>query len=185
MSNNDNDNKLRIIGGNWRRRKISFPEGNDIRPTPDRVRETLFNWLQFDISGTRCLELYAGSGILSLEAFSRGASHITLVEQSRIICSYLTQTMGQLGVRNDQHSIDCTRARDFLKSPALIRYDILFLDPPFGSDELEIVEPLIPGVLHDNSFVYVENSSRPGHTFAGLTRHREGKAGKVFFALYR
>lgn len=185
MSNNDNDNKLRIIGGNWRRRKISFPEGNDIRPSPDRVRETLFNWLQFDVAGTRCLELYAGSGILSLEALSRGAAHITLVEKSKVICSYLSRTMGQLDVLNDQYDLDCARAQDFLVRHPLNRYDILFLDPPFDSDELDTVEPLIPGVLHDNSFVYLENSRRPGQTFAGLTRHREGKAGKVFFALYR
>ncbi len=77
------DRTLRIIGGNWRGRKITFPEHDGIRPTGDRVRETLFNWLMHDIRGADCLDLFAGSGVLSIEALSRGANHVTLIETHR------------------------------------------------------------------------------------------------------
>ncbi len=90
------DRTLRIIGGNWRGRKITFPEHDDIRPTGDRVRETLFNWLMHDIRGADCLDLFAGSGVLSIEALSRGANHVTLIESNEAASSGISQNLALL-----------------------------------------------------------------------------------------
>ena len=93
-------NELRIIGGNWRGRKIRFPPVPGLRPTPDRVRETLFNWLRQDLEGTVCLDLYAGSGALGFEAASRAAARVVLVERSGDVCAALKQTRALLDARS-------------------------------------------------------------------------------------
>jgi 16S rRNA (guanine966-N2)-methyltransferase len=122
-------NKLRIIGGLWRSRQLHFVDAPGLRPTPARVRETLFNWLQMDIVGTRCLDLYAGSGALGFEAASRGAKAVTQVEQEISACQSLQQNAQALSAQ--QVTIVQKDVMRFLAGTAEI-YDIAFVDPPFG-----------------------------------------------------
>ena len=122
-------NKLNIIGGNWRSRKISFEDADGLRPTPARVRETLFNWLQYDILGSRCLDLYAGSGALSFEAASRGAKSVIQVENNPIACRSLKTNALSLGA--EQVKIVQSDVFRYLASDAQA-FDIVFIDPPFN-----------------------------------------------------
>lgn len=121
-------NRLRIIGGQWRSRVIDFPDVAGLRPTPNRVRETLFNWLQFDLAGARCLDLYAGSGALGLEALSRGAAGATLVEAHPAACQALRDNVRKLGAAAEVVQNEVMRYLAGNASP----YDLVFLDPPFG-----------------------------------------------------
>jgi 16S rRNA (guanine966-N2)-methyltransferase len=150
---------LRIIGGTWRGRKLRFPAGTDIRPTPDRVRETLFNWLGTRIAGARCLDLFAGSGALGLEALSRGAAHVTFVEQdvraARELALRLVEWQAEGGrvVRAD--------ALRFLAGPAE-PFAVVFLDPPFASELLPRAAGALAahGWLAPGALMYVESAAR-------------------------
>jgi 16S rRNA (guanine966-N2)-methyltransferase len=122
-------NKLRIIGGEWRSRQIDFYDAPGLRPTPARVRETLFNWLQYDIPGSRCLDLYAGSGALGFEAASRGAKSVVQVENNPDACRALKETAVKLAAT--QIKIVQSDAFRYLSGDAE-PFDIVFLDPPFG-----------------------------------------------------
>ncbi|WP_126452503.1 16S rRNA (guanine(966)-N(2))-methyltransferase RsmD [Sulfuriflexus mobilis] len=126
-------NTLRIIGGELRGRKLSFPDAKGLRPTPDRVRETLFNWLQAQVYGARCLDLFAGSGALGLEALSRGAAEVVFVERDGRVLQKLRENLLLLGQENGR----CIQAsaEQFLRGAAE-PFDIVFLDPPFQTDEL-------------------------------------------------
>src|SRR5215471_7790004 len=121
---------VRIIGGRWRGRKLRFPDASELRPTPDRVRETLFNWLGQDLSGRATLDPFAGSGALSLEALSRGAALAVAVERERKLVEALRDTAATLGARALE--IHCAEAFAFLaREPR--SFDVIFLDPPFDS----------------------------------------------------
>ncbi len=122
-------NKLRIIGGQWRSRQLKFTETPGLRPTPARVRETLFNWLQYDVAGSRCLDLYAGSGALGFEAASRGAVKVVQVEQDRDACRQLHTNAEALAAQ--QVKIVNSEVFRFLAGNAEI-FDLAFLDPPFA-----------------------------------------------------
>ncbi len=151
-------NKLRIIGGQWRGRKLEFPVIEAIRPTPDRVRETLFNWLQNDIVGARCLDLFAGSGALGLEALSRGAAHAVFVDREPRIGRYLRETLERLdSLAGDVHTADSLRWLATLAQP----FDIVFLDPPFGADVLPRVCQQLEsgGWLASEALIYIESAS--------------------------
>jgi 16S rRNA (guanine966-N2)-methyltransferase len=145
--------RLRIIGGRWRGSRIVFPPLAAIRPSPDRVRETLFNWLQQPIVGARCLDLFAGSGALGLEALSRGAAHVTFVDREPQIGRHLSQTLDRLGSRDATVVVD--DAQRFL-SRAPQPFDIVFLDPPFDSGVLEQVGARLQGWLAPGAHIYVE-----------------------------
>lgn len=123
--------QLRIIGGAWRGRKFRFPPVESIRPTPDRVRETLFNWLMGRVDGARALDLFAGSGALGLEALSRGAAEATFVERDASVARHLEGVLEALGARHARVVND--DALRFLRGPARA-CDLVFLDPPFDSD---------------------------------------------------
>lgn len=147
--------QVRIVGGRWRGRRIGFPERADLRPTPDRVRETLFNWLQPSISGAHCLDLFAGSGALGFEALSRGAARAVLVESDTAAAQALSATIAQLAataaelVRMD--------ALAFLSRPA-DAFDVVFLDPPFAQDLLpRCFELLCAGKwIKTGGLIYIE-----------------------------
>jgi 16S rRNA (guanine966-N2)-methyltransferase len=149
--------RLRIIGGRWRSVRIDFPPLEAIRPSPDRVRETLFNWLQSVIAGARCLDLFAGSGALGIEALSRGAAHVTFVDREARVGRHLAETLQRLGA-NDA-TIRTEDALRFLgRAPA--PFDVVFLDPPFSSGLLApVCDALRGGWLAPRAFVYVESSS--------------------------
>jgi len=155
-------NSVRIIGGGWRGRRISFPDVPGLRPTPDRVRETLFNWLQHDIAGARCLDLFAGSGALGLEALSRGAKELIFVEQSVAASRALQEQLARLGGERRGHVVEMGAAR-YLRGAAP-PFDIVFLDPPFGRDALAEYIPLLDSGhwLNPGSQVYLENEKAAG-----------------------
>ena len=179
-------NSLRIIGGEWRGRRIRFPAVPGLRPTPDRVRETLFNWLAGVIAGSRCLDLFAGSGALGLEALSRGARAVTFVEREREAAGRLRETTAALAP--ERSVVVETEAIAWLAGkPA--PYDIAFVDPPFGSNlQSAALEALMRGGwLAAGAFVYVEARAVDGMPAlpAGLVPHRSGRAGLVGYHLAR
>jgi 16S rRNA (guanine966-N2)-methyltransferase len=133
--------ELRIIAGQWRGRKLQFRDSEGLRPTPDRVRETLFNWLQSDLVGSRCLDLFAGSGALGFEAASRGAGKVLMIEKSTKTVSGIRENIEMLGA--DQIHVLCEDTMKFLVDAKNTReylsgklFDIVFLDPPYESDLL-------------------------------------------------
>lgn len=125
--------QIRIIGGEWRGRKLKVPHVPNLRPTPDRVRETLFNWLTPWIQGAHCLDPFAGSGALGFEALSRGASHVVMVDQSSVVTTLLQEELQMLKANNAE--VYRALAPNQLKQPAHL-FDIVFLDPPFQEDLL-------------------------------------------------
>lgn len=152
---------LRIIGGTWRGRRLRFPPQEQIRPTPDRVRETLFNWLGPYIVGTRCLDLFAGSGALGLEALSRGASHVTFVERDGVAVRELRARLAEWGAVGGQ--VEQREAVRFLGSPAQ-PFEIVFLDPPFAAGLLPQVASLLEQRhwLSAKALIYVETGADGG-----------------------
>lgn len=177
---------LRIIGGEWRGRRIRFPDEGGIRPTPDRVRETLFNWLMAKIPGSRCLDLFAGSGALGLEALSRGALHATFVERDHGNASSLRETATRLAPgRATVHEAD---ALAWLAGPPEA-FDVVFLDPPFTAGLLAEAMRLLEarGWLAADAFVYVEMPAKAGDLVlpAAWRAHRSGRAGAVGYHLAR
>jgi len=127
-------NSIRIIGGHHRGQKFPFPDVSGLRPTSDRIRETLFNWISPVIAGARCLDLFAGSGALAFEAISRGASEVIMVEQSSVAVRQLRTNLGLF--KTDQSSIVQADALSYLDSITK-PFDIIFLDPPFAQDVLQ------------------------------------------------
>ncbi|HEX2585450.1 MAG TPA: 16S rRNA (guanine(966)-N(2))-methyltransferase RsmD, partial [Steroidobacteraceae bacterium] len=157
-------NRLRIIGGRWRGSKLNFPNIDAIRPTPDRVRETLFNWLQTDISNARCLDLYAGSGALGLEALSRGASAVTFVDREPAIGKYLRDTLQRLD-GNGGNVITMDSSHYLTQTPTL--FDVVFLDPPFAAATKQqllsnLFAQLENGWLAPHAWIYIECPSDMG-----------------------
>lgn len=173
------DNRVRIVGGDWRSRKIPFPDKYDIRPTPDRVRETLFNWLGQTLYGKTCLDLFAGSGALGFEAASRGAEKVVMVEKNRDVARSIAENAKALGC--NRLDLVCMDAIKFLDSDSRI-YDVIFLDPPFGSNYLPLLWSKLEDRLADDGVVYAEAGEFP-EVPAGWTVLKSGKAGKVNFRL--
>jgi 16S rRNA (guanine966-N2)-methyltransferase len=152
---------LRIIGGTWRGRKLRFPAGAAIRPTPDRVRETLFNWLGAAVRGARCLDLFAGSGALGLEALSRGAAHVTFIERDATAARELRMRL--LEWQAVDAYVERTDALRYLAGEAR-PFDIVFLDPPFASELLSHAAALLEERhwLKAGALIYVECAAREG-----------------------
>ncbi|MBK9161872.1 MAG: 16S rRNA (guanine(966)-N(2))-methyltransferase RsmD [Nitrosomonadales bacterium] len=172
-------NKVRIIGGEMRSRIITFPDAEGLRPTPDRVRETLFNWLGQTLHGRSCLDLFAGSGALGFEAASRGAGRVVMVEKNPRVAKALQDNVRKLGCGNV-----FVRAQDGLELAAndALRYDVIFLDPPFDSDYLPRLLEILPQRLNENGRLYVES----GAAIAVPPPWQEiksGKAGQVQYKL--
>jgi 16S rRNA (guanine966-N2)-methyltransferase len=154
--------QLRIIGGQWRRRSIAVLEQPGLRPTPDRVRETLFNWLAPDIEQAICLDLFAGSGILGFEALSRGAAHVTMLDNNPSVVAHLKKIAQNFTIAPQHLAIYCQSASHWLKALPAQGYDIIFIDPPFASDLLvKILTQLIhyPGI-GPNTLLYVETAAQ-------------------------
>jgi 16S rRNA (guanine966-N2)-methyltransferase len=179
-----NSGKVRIIAGQWRRRLLRVPDVEGLRPTPDRVRETLFNWLSGDIGGARCLDLYAGSGALGFEAASRGAAAVTLVERDQRAVACMREEVEILGARQIQ--VVHADARAWLEGEAT-PFDIVFLDPPFGGDDLVPVCHALErgGWLAAGAVVYLESRDAPEPPAlpAAWRILRRQKAGQVRYHL--
>ena len=175
--------QVRIIGGKHRGRKLSVADAPGLRPTPDRVRETLFNWLGQNLSGWHCLDLFAGSGALGFEAASRGAASVALVEQAPHVAKGLqaaAAVLNEPGLR-----VICADALAYLARPNPSPLDLVFLDPPYGQGWLDrIIMPLLPH-LADGARLYMESEQPlPEQPAPGLTCIRQGKAGQVHYYLY-
>lgn len=179
--------ELNIIGGDWRSRKLRFPDAGGVRPTSARTRETLFNWLANDIPGSHCLDLFSGSGALGLEALSRGAASATLVEHDRALADALRSNLTLL--KSPDGLVVCQSVEQFLARPAPRPFDIIFMDPPFRQGWLERLLPVLAegGWAAAGGFVYVEYESERASPVApaGWLLHREKSAGQVSYCLFR
>lgn len=184
-------NQLRIIGGEWRGRKLRFPDAPNLRPTPDRVRETIFNWLMPVIHGARCLDLFAGSGALGLEALSRGAAFTLFVDSHKKVTQALQAHLELLNA-NDKAEVNQNDSIKFLKNPCDIKdhaYDLVFLDPPYHLDLMEKAIPLLEehNWLTPNAMLYLEIEKRqslpelPGN----WEKLKEKTAGEVNYFLFQ
>ena len=166
---------MRIIGGQWRSRIVHFPDEPSLRPTPDRLRETLFNWLGQDLTGKVCLDLFAGSGALGFEAASRGARQVVMVEQDAGVYRQLRETQATLSAEQvEMHRAD---AFGFLKADTRL-YDVVFLDPPFRLGWLPRLLPLLPLRLGSEARVYVE-TEEPDIRSEGFEVLKQTRAGQV------
>jgi 16S rRNA (guanine(966)-N(2))-methyltransferase RsmD len=174
-------NRVRIIGGAWRSRLVQFAPRPDLRPTPDRVRETLFNWLGQDLGGKTCLDLFAGSGALGFEAASRRAVRVVMVERDPVVFQALMASRAAL----DAAVVELRRADalEFLRTDGDV-YDVVFVDPPYRSDLWPQVALLLPRHLAPGALVYLE---RPGRTgpLPGWEVWRQGRAGQVAYQLLK
>jgi 16S rRNA (guanine966-N2)-methyltransferase len=175
---------VRIIGGRWKRTPLPVPHKPGLRPTPSRVRETLFNWLGQDLSGWRCCDAFAGSGALGLEAASRGASQVSLIEQNAQLVAQLQRLCTQLKASG----VSVQRADALAVLPTLSGLDVVFLDPPFeaGPALIESALRAASAAIKPEGWVYVESPSAwTNEALApmGLTLHKQGRAGAVYFAL--
>jgi 16S rRNA (guanine966-N2)-methyltransferase len=150
-------NSVRIIGGKWRGRRVAFPDLPGLRPTPDRVRETLFNWLQHSLAGADCLDLFAGSGALGLEALSRGAREVVFVEQAPLAARNLQAQLMRLEACAKARIMEMDAACYLRTAPQA--FHIVFMDPPFGKDALPQYVALLDagGWVSSGSLVYLEN----------------------------
>jgi 16S rRNA (guanine966-N2)-methyltransferase len=172
--------RVRIIAGEWRGRKIAVPTGTRVRPTPDRVRETLFNWLQRSLPGARCLDLYAGTGVLGFEALSRGAAQVTFVERDATLAAALAATARALRA---QPEIVRRDALAYLRERPAARFDVVFLDPPF-SEPIAPLLALLPPWLAPHAVVYVERGRGEGlPDAAGARWLKRSRAGAVEYGL--
>lgn len=177
-------NRFRIVSGEWRGRRLPFPEVDGLRPTPDRVRETVFNWLGPRCVGAEVLDLCAGSGALGLEAASRGAARVDLVEASPPLVATLREHIATLGAGPSvrAHQAD---AQEFLRGP-VHPYTLVFMDPPYASGLLEpLTAALAQGWLAPGARVYLEApaSAGPPPLPVGWTLLKEGRAGQVGYYL--
>ena len=173
-------NRVRIIGGTHRGRIVRFPAAPGLRPTPDRVRETLFNWLGQDLSGWRCLELFAGTGVLSLEAVSRGAALAVAIDRNPALVEALSANARLIGA-----AVVEARVGDAKRALADERrqFDAILLDPPFGDDPWDWLLPACAARLAPDGRIFAE----AGHWLepsSGLATLRRDRAGQVHFHLF-
>lgn len=186
-SGESSHNTVRIIAGQWRGRKLPVADIDGLRPTGDRIRETLFNWLDPYLAGSRCLDLYAGSGALSFEALSRGSAHVTALDSSQQVISSL-KSVAHILSTDDLQPVYAD-ANTWLKGSAQGLFDIVFLDPPFQAGLLDdsVAALVAANCLTPDALIYIERASH-----AELLQlpdnwqlHKDKVAGKVRFGLYR
>ena len=173
--------RVRIVGGQWRSRQLEVTQAQGLRPTPDRVRETLFNWLGQNLDGQHCLDLFAGSGILGFEAASRGAASVVLVERDARALDALHKAAKTLQasqveiVRGDAVRFAQTTPRQF---------DGVFLDPPYNQGWIEHVQPWLDRLMKPDGWIYVESEAAVAD-LGDWQAVRQGRAGQVHFHLMR
>lgn len=177
--------QLRIIGGQWRGRKLSFPLIDGLRPTPDRVRETVFNWLAPYLGDASCVDLFAGSGALGLEAASRGAAHVDLVEQNKTAYQAIQSHLTTL--KTDSCVVNLGTAQQFIQQ-SQTRYDIVFIDPPYLADLWTEVAFLLEdkALLTPDGVIYLECPAKQAlpHLPENWQLIKDKKAGDVRYCLF-
>lgn len=178
--------EVRIIGGQWKRSKLPVADVPGLRPTPDRVRETLFNWLGQDLDGWRCLDAFAGSGALGFEAASRGATEVTLIERDTKLVRGLRAVQERLKA-SDTMRIEAADALAWMARSAPDRFELVFIDPPFDADLFVPALKAAARVVVPGGVIYLEAdrsfAEHPVLAELGLRMHRAGRAGAVHFHL--
>ena len=175
--------EVRIIGGQWRRSRLPVADAPGLRPTPDRVRETLFNWLGQDLAEWRCLDAFAGTGALGFEAASRGAASVLLVERDRRLAEGLRRVKARL--QAEAVEVLCASAQDVMQGLAPDSLDLVFLDPPYGQGLLMPALQAAARVVTPGGWVYVEDDQPLAECPAPWVVHRQGRAGMVHHHLLR
>ena len=178
--------EVRIIGGQWKRRKLAVHNAPGLRPTPDRVRVTLFNWLGQDLTGVRCLDAFAGSGALAFEAASRGATSVVALELDRAAARALHGSRERLAAASV--TVLCADALTWMARAPAASFDLVFIDPPFASGLTDRALPLAARVVSPTGFIYLEapRAADPVALAAlDLGIHRQAKAGAVHYHLLR
>lgn len=178
-------NQLRIIGGEWKRRVLPFADVDGLRPTPDRVRETLFNWLMWDVQNADVLDICAGSGALGFEALSRGASHVTMIEPNSKQAQILKENLKLLKAENCK--ILVSTAQQVLHSQTKDSFDLVFLDPPYSLKLWDELAALADPLIKNNGFIYVEADCAlfKLNLPSSWSLIKETKAGAVRAGLYK
>lgn len=178
--------EVRVIGGTWKRSKLPVLDRPGLRPTPDRVRETLFNWLGQNLAGWRCVDAFAGTGALGFEAASRGAAEVVLLERDAALIESLRASKERL--KADAVRVERSDALQWLSRAPAASFDLVFLDPPFDAPLLAPALQSVARIVVPGGFVYaeagaaIEESALPG---IGLEAYRAGRAGAVHFQLLR
>ena len=186
--------RIRITGGEWRSRLIDVADAHGLRPTPDRVRVTLFNWLGQNLRGLSCLDLFAGSGMLGFEAASRGATKVTLVEQDQGVFAALRQNAQAFAC--ERLELIRSDALKFVQSATRLaaklangheaegqgHYDLIFLDPPYHQGWLQRIEPFLPQLANPGARLYVE-AEHAIDSLGEWSSVRAGRAGQVYYHL--
>lgn len=174
-----NQGKLRIVGGQWRGRRLPIADTPGLRPTPDRVRETLFNWLAPVITGARCLDAFAGTGVLGLEALSRGAAEAVFVERDHRLAQTIEQNLRTLGGNGQVSCAEFSHA-----APNAMPFDVIFLDPPFNAGLLTPAAKIIQPCLRPGNRVYMEYARGDAPALpAGWDILKSKQAGQVGYCL--
>ncbi|NBO11068.1 MAG: 16S rRNA (guanine(966)-N(2))-methyltransferase RsmD [Methylophilaceae bacterium] len=174
-------NTVRISAGEWRSRLLKFPDVEGLRPTPDRVRQTVFNWLGQELHGLSCLDLFAGTGVMGFEAMSRGAQQVILIEKSRPAYQALIENKASLKAQNvDILNMDALQFLAQTKN----KFDVIFVDPPYQQGWVNKVLPLIKGVLAEGGLIYVEAEYAITDSDEWQVV-KNGKAGNVFYHLVK
>lgn len=177
---------VRIIGGQWRGRKLPVPVSEDLRPTGDRIRETLFNWLQFEWEGSQWLDMFAGSGALGFEALSRGASEVVMLEKGTLVAKQL-QANKQLLAAKGASIVNTDSQKWLLNNPQQKTFDGVFLDPPFRHTDLDLWLKLLitNGWLKPNAWLYIEQPKERVLSLPYLRAYRQQQSGGVSFGLWQ
>lgn len=176
--------EVRVIGGTWKRSKLPVADKPGLRPTPDRVRETLFNWLGQDLGGWRCLDAFAGSGALGIEAASRGAAEVVLLERDRALAQSLVQTCARLKATTVR--VETADALAWMARSEPRRFELVFIDPPFDAQLFEPALRAAAPLVVDDGWLYLEaDRAYAADELAplGLRIHRQARAGAVHFHL--
>jgi 16S rRNA (guanine(966)-N(2))-methyltransferase RsmD len=176
-------NEVRLIGGQWKRSKLPVADRPGLRPTPDRVRETLFNWLGQDLTGWRVLDAFAGSGALGFEAASRGAAEVLLLERDLAVVASLQASRQRLHA--EAVRVERADAMAWLRRSAPARFDLVLLDPPFDSGLAVAAAEAAGPLVGEGGFVYVEAAQPLAEPPPGLVPYRASRAGAVHFQLFR
>ncbi len=175
--------EVRLIGGQWKRSKLPVADRPGLRPTPDRVRETLFNWLGQELSGWRVLDAFSGSGALGFEAASRGAAEVILLERDPLLVASLQASQARLGATLLR--VERADAMGWMARCAPARFDLVLLDPPFDTGLSAPAVAAAAALVAEGGYVYLESGEPLAEWPAGLALHRESRAGAVYSQLFR
>ena len=183
MSNHQRQS-VRIIGGKWKGRKINFPEQLDVRPTGNKIRETLFNWLQGELFDSKCLDLFSGSGALGLEALSRGAKYVRFIEKNNKTARYIKKSLSEFEKEVTGEEVICADAIEWIQKNNEV-FDIVFIDPPFNGNQIYEICQKVEATAMAERLIYLEWHSDIDSSLLPkkwkLTKQK--KSGSVFFAL--